>query len=257
MKFGLNLYSLRNQIATPEAFIETATALREMGYSYLQFSGGPLNAEVVKRVVDTTGLPVVLTHVPFERILDDTENLVREHRLFDCLNVGLGSMRYRGMSDAEIMETIGKLEEAGKRLNALGAKFFYHHHDYEFCKMTNGKTIFDCILENTEHVNITLDTHWLQAGGVSITEYIAKAAQRLECVHLKDYIPAYNEENKLVRVFAPVGEGNINWRDVIDAMKRAGVKNYLVEQDNASILPDPLGQVGSSIRYLNENFGAE
>lgn len=257
MKFGLNLFSLRKQIETPETFLETAKALKEMGYSSLQFSGAPFDPEVIRKVSEETELPIVLTHVPFDRILEDTEQLVREHEVFDCRNIGLGAMKFRGMDDAQIMENIGKLEEAGKKLNALGAKFFYHHHAHEFCKLTNGKTIFDCILEYTEHVNITMDTYWLQTGGVSITEYIAKSAGRLECVHLKDYLPIYNEENKLVPVFAPVGEGNINWRDVIDAMKKAGVKNYLVEQDNAALLENPLGQVGSSIRYLKSNFEAE
>lgn len=257
MKFGLNLFSLRKQIETPEAFLATAKALKEMGYTTLQFSGAPFEPETIKSVSEATEMPIVLTHVPFDRILNDTAALVKEHDVFGCRNIGLGAMKFKFMTDAQIMDGIGQLEEAGKKLNALGAKFFYHHHAHEFCKMENGKTIFDTILENTEHVNITMDTHWLQVGGVSITEYIAKSAGRLECVHLKDYIPKYDEEGKLQTVFAPVGEGNINWRDVIDAMKKADVKNYLVEQDNASLLEDPLGQVGSSIRYLKKHFEAE
>lgn len=257
MNFGINLFSLRKQIDTPENFMATAKSLKEMGYSTLQFSGAPFEPETIKRVSETTGMPVVLTHVPFDRILDDTAALVKEHDVFGCRNIGLGAMKFKFMTDEQIMDGIGQLEEAGKRLSALGAKFFYHHHAHEFCRMENGSTIFDAILENTEHVNITLDTHWLQVGGVSITEYIAKSAGRLECVHLKDYIPQYDEEGKLQTVFAPVGDGNINWRSVIDAMKQANVKNYLVEQDNASLMEDPLGQVGRSIRYLKANFATE
>ena len=235
MNFGINLFSLRNQIATPEDFLKTVQALKTMGYSSLQFSGAPFDPAVIRSVSEATGLPIVLTHVPFERMLEDTENLVKDHDVFGCRNIGLGGMKFYGMDDKQILENIAKLEEAGKKLNACGAKFFYHHHSHEFCKLTTGQTIFDCILENTEHVNITLDTYWLQAGGVNITEYIEKAAGRLECVHLKDYIPAYNEDKKIAPKFAPVGEGNINWNAVIDAMKKAGVKHYLVEQDNATL----------------------
>ena len=37
--YGINLYSLRNSIKTEPEFIETAIKLRDMGYSFLQFSG--------------------------------------------------------------------------------------------------------------------------------------------------------------------------------------------------------------------------
>ena len=50
MKFGLNLFSIRNLIATEEEFLKTAKKLKEMGYSYMQFSGAPYDAEKIKRV---------------------------------------------------------------------------------------------------------------------------------------------------------------------------------------------------------------
>ena len=39
MQAGLNLYSLRKSIGTEEDFLATAEKLKEMGYSYLQYSG--------------------------------------------------------------------------------------------------------------------------------------------------------------------------------------------------------------------------
>ena len=256
MTFGINLFSLRQQIATPETFLSTAQALKEMGYSYLQFSGAPFDKDVIRSVSDATELPVVLTHVPLDRILNDTDAWVKEHDFFGCRNVGLGMMDFRGLSDEEIIAGVNQLEEAGKKIAARGAKFFYHHHSHEFCKLSSGQTIFDFLLENTEHVNITLDTYWLQGGGFIIIEYIKKSEGRLECVHLKDYLPTYPDGKKLAPQYVPVGEGNINWHAVIDTMRDAGVKYYLVEQDNATKLENPLGQVESSIRYLNKNFGS-
>jgi len=113
---------------------------------------------------------------------------------------------------------------------------------------------YDYIIENTEHVNFILDTYWLQVGGVSITDYINKASGRIECVHLKDYLPCYGEHGIKGR-FAPVGEGNINWKAVIDCMKNAGTKHFFVEQDDACDYEDPFAQVKSSIDYLINNFG--
>mgnify|MGYP003316240519 CR=1 FL=1 len=40
----------------------------------------------------------------------------------------------------------------------------------------------------------------------------------------------------------------------VKAARKSGAKYFLVEQDNASKLPDTLGQVERSIRYINEKL---
>ena len=84
-------------------------------------------------------------------------------------------------------------------------------------------------------------------------EYIKKLKGRIECVHLKDY--------KIIRgaklydpVFASVGEGNMNFKDIIKACKKAGTKYFIVEQDNAVDFEDPLKEVEKSVKYLKQNF---
>ena len=41
MNAGLNLYSIHKLLKTEESFLDAATKLKAMGYSYLQYSGGP------------------------------------------------------------------------------------------------------------------------------------------------------------------------------------------------------------------------
>ena len=75
MKAGLNLFSIRNFLKTEEDFLATAIKLKEMGYSYMQFSGAPFDADQIARVSKESGMPVYLTHVPMDRIIGDTEKL--------------------------------------------------------------------------------------------------------------------------------------------------------------------------------------
>ena len=49
-EIGINLYSLRSLIATEEGLLDTAIKLREMGYTFLQYSGGPYNPDMLTRV---------------------------------------------------------------------------------------------------------------------------------------------------------------------------------------------------------------
>ena len=257
MQAGLNLFSIRNLLDTEENFLATAYKLKEMGYSYLQFSGAPYDADMIARVSKATELPIVLTHVPMDRILNDTDALMEEHARFGCKNIGLGAMPVAVILNKEEMQkTVEALDRAGERMKQNGFGFFYHHHHYEFFKH-DGETVFDYILKNAKNINFTLDSYWLQFGGVGICETVDKMKGRIECVHMKDYMIVQKENSEKVSVeprFAPIGDGTIDFKAFTEHARGAGAKYFLVEQDNAAKLPDTLGQVERSIRYIQKNL---
>ena len=250
--YGINLYSLRNSIKTEPELLETAIKLRDMGYSFLQFSGTAFDADMIKRVSDESGLPFILTHVPMDRIIGDTDALMEEHSRFGCKNIGLGAMGSKIIMDEKAcFETIEKLEAAAERMEKNGFSFFYHNHHHEFFKY-NGETIFDYMIKNAPHVNFTFDTYWAQYGGVNVIEFIEKLKGRIACVHLKDYRIALKE--KFIPDYAPVGDGNIDFKAIVPKMLEAGAEYFIVEQDNAADAEDPFGEVKRSINYLKKEF---
>ena len=258
MEVGLNLFSIRNHIQTEEAFLNVALKLKDAGYDYLQFSGSPLTADAIKRVVDQSGMPVYLTHMPMDRIVNDTNKLMEEHDLFGCKNIGLGMMPIESILDEDkLKETVELLNNSAYVMQKNGFKFFYHHHHYEFIK--HGKqTVFDYIINNAPNVNFTLDTYWLQYGGVQVCDFIKKLSGRIDCVHLKDYMITFkpDDENpiKAFPEFAPIGDGVLDFNKIIKQFKESGAKYYFIEQDNASVLSDGLDQVIKSVKYVKENF---
>ncbi len=254
---GLNLYSIRNLIATEEEFLATAHKLREMGYEYMQFSGAKYDHEMIKRVSEASGLPVYLTHMPIDRILNDTDALMAEHERFGCRNIGLGAMPFEILADEEkFKETVAALDAAAAKMEKNGFAFFYHHHQFEFMKR-NGETLFDYMVKNAPHVSFTVDTYWLQYAGVDILATLDKLKGRIGCTHLKDYAIELVEKDgkkEFKPVFAPVGNGNIDFAPVVRKMLENGAKYIFVEQDNAATLPDTLGEVEQSIRYIRNNL---
>lgn len=253
MKAGINLYSIKNLIKGEENFLATAKKLKEMGYEYMQYSGGPFDPEMIARVSKESGMPVVLTHVSMDRIINDTDKLMEEHALFGCKNIGLGALDKEIILDEKkLKETIAKLNDAGKRMAEKGFKFFYHNHHMEFYKH-NGQTVFDYIIENAPYINFTVDTYWLQNGGVDVVDFLDKLNGRIECVHLKDYAIKPSE-----KWFEPkytyLGDGTMNFPKIVEKMKTLGVKYYLVEQDNASEFPNALELVENSIKYIKNNL---
>lgn len=256
MQAGLNLYSIRNYLDTEEHFLEAALKLREMGYSYIQYSGGAFDPDRIARVSAQSGLPVVLTHVPMDRIINDTQALMEEHDKFGCHNIGLGAMPPAAIADeVQCKRMIEQLDRAGELMEKNGFSFFYHHHHFEFFKHGD-QTVFDYIIQNAPHINFTLDTYWLQFGGVSIGDTVDRLKDRICCVHLKDYMIA-NGDGQIggfAPTFAPVGDGNIDFAPLIPRMQAAGAKYFLVEQDNAATMPDPMEQVGRSIKYIQNHL---
>lgn len=257
MKAGLNLFSLRRQMATEPDFLRTACRLRDMGYAYLQYSGAAFDPHMIRRVSEESGLPVVLTHVPYERIVGDTQRLMQEHDLFGCRNIGLGAMPISAIRDeAEVRQKIAALEQAAERMSAQGFCFFYHHHHMEFRRLANGQTIMDVMIEQAPHIHFTADTYWLQYGGACIPDFLERVKGRVGCVHLKDYRIADLEGAPIGMgpVFAPVGDGVLPFPDIVKKMRACGTEWFLVEQDNATDFSDPFEQVGRSIHYLTEEL---
>ena len=250
MQVGLNLYSIRSFIKETNDFVKTCAKLKEMGYAFVQYSGAPFDSDKINLMQKQVGLPVVLTHVPMDRILNDTANLMEEHGKIGCKNIGLGMMPVATILDEQkCLQTIKLLDEAGKTMEQNGFKFFYHFHQFEFCKLSCGMRIIDYMLENCPHINFTADTYWMQFGGVDVTEYLKKMQGRIDCIHLKDYQIVYQNE-KFVPRFAPLGKGNLNLNEIVKTAKQSGTKYFLVEQDDAIDYDDPLNQVKQSVTYV-------
>lgn len=256
-EIGLNLYSIRNLITTEEEFLATAHKLREMGYTYLQFSGAEYDPARIKRVSEQSGLPFYLTHMPINRIIEDTDALMAEHESFGCRNIGLGMMPFEFLTDAEgFRRKVEELNAAAERMKKNGFGFFYHHHQFEFLKR-DGETLFDYMLKNAPAINFTVDTYWLQYAGVDVLSTLDRLDGRIGCTHLKDYqITILDKDGKpdFKPTFAPVGNGLMNFGAILAKMREKGAKYYFVEQDNAAKLPDPLGEVEQSVRYIKNHL---
>ncbi len=250
MKLGLNLFSIRTSIQGEEAFSDTCRRLSEMGYDFVQFSGAPFDAPMLKRVMDQTHMPILLTHVPEQRILEDTDALMEEHALLGCSYIGLGSIPPEDLKDeAAFKAKIARLEAAAAHMSERGFTFFYHNHHRELAKLENGQTRFEYMIEHAPHIHFTVDTYWLQMGGVSILEYFEKLKGRMECVHLKDLQMVWSE-NTVVPKIAACGDGNINMTACIQKAIECGAKYFFVEQDDACTYEDPFHEVEKSVHHI-------
>jgi sugar phosphate isomerase/epimerase len=236
MELGAQLFTLRAYLKTEKDFAFCMKKVAAMGYRAVQISGvGPIAPAVIKEICDENGLRIAITHTDPERILNDTDKVIREHEIMGCDYIGMGIMpeKYRapewfGHFAQDYLPAAREIRDAGKR-------FMYHHHNIEFEHHPSCGRYIDSLLGSfaPDEMGITLDTYWLAAAGVNPADWVTKLADRIDCVHLKDM-----DLRGFQSVFAPVGEGNLDFPGILERMKQTGkVKYMLVEQDTCEGSP--------------------
>ena len=230
-KLAAQLYTIREFTRTSEDFRASMQKIRDIGYTAVQVSAiGPIPHQEVKDIVDEMGLKIIITHVGFEYLQEDIDSAIAQHKLWDCPNVAIGSMpaRYRTPGTAEAFALFAAdTNLVGEQLADAGLTFSYHNHSFEFVRFGN-RTGLDIIYEESDprYLQAELDTYWVQHGGGDVIGWIDKLAGRMPVIHFKDMVIIDGQQ-----AMAEIGEGNLNWPDILEACEDAGVDWYAVEQD--------------------------
>ena len=247
MKLGITLYNFHSIIDTFEDLDNVLERLATIGVQVVQVSGiGKLDNYKVAEYCKKHNMEVCLTHVPMERILNDTDALIDEHKALGCNTIGLGWSPKEYRSVEGMKKYIADFTPAAQKIKDAGMQYAYHNHHFEL-ERYEGRTQLDIMIEDTDPdlFNFILDTHWLQTGGVYPPDYIRKVKGRMKVCHFKDY-KIVNEE----RMYAEIGTGNIDLDECYRACVESGVEYIIIEQDSTDM--DLFESAEISFRNLNE-----
>ena len=138
-----------------------------------------------------------------------------------------------------------------EKLKAAGIRLGFHHHSLEFLRGSSGTTIFDLLIDKGgQDLAITVDVYWVAAAGANPVKLIERLPGRIPVIHMKDMDVVLKENEFMpVSVFAPVGEGNLDWDSIISAARDAGSQVWVVEQDICR--RDPFDCIRSSFEFLS------
>ena len=237
MQLGVQLYTVYKHTQTLETFSQSLEKVAEIGYKTVQVSGTcPFEPEWLKEELLKNNLTCVLTHVSPNRIVEETEQVVKEHAVFGCKHIGIGSMPGNMRGSVEGYEEFKNIFlPAALKMRDMGAKLLYHNHWFEFEKL-DGKDVIERIFEDfpEDSIDFTLDLGWAAYanGGrnEAVLELIKKLKGRLSRIHLKDYTQA-KEGMETPVYLRPIYEGELDYDAYINELKLAGTEYMLVEQD--------------------------
>jgi sugar phosphate isomerase/epimerase len=248
MKLGAQFYSIRDNTTNPEDLRLAFERIKNIGYEIVQMSAiCDIDPLLLKSYSDEFSLPITCTHSPFDRIINDTDALIYEHKIYGCPTIGLGYMptEYHGNGIYDFVEA---LREPIRKIKAAGLDFAYHNHAFEF-ESVDGKLIYDILIDELPELNFIIDTYWIKYAGYDFIEYVKRiGADRIKNVHFKDMKSEPQGE------ICPCGEGIIDFAPLIKLCNEMGIKNALVEQDNAPDSGDSIGEMKKSYENLKPLF---
>jgi len=134
-------------------------------------------------------------------------------------------------SDAAGWKAFGaRLQAAGAPYRAAGFGFGWHNHDFEFVALSDGSLPQDRIFEGSPTLEWEMDVAWVIRGGADPLPFIEKYKDRITAAHVKDIAPA--GQNTDEDGWADVGHGTVDWPAIMAALRKIGVRHFVMEHDN-------------------------
>ncbi|MCL2199246.1 MAG: sugar phosphate isomerase/epimerase [Defluviitaleaceae bacterium] len=250
MKYGAQLHTIRDYMQTHKDFASSIKKISKLGFKCVQVSGvNPIiPPEEIGETCQAYGLEVVISHADPARILNNTEDVIKEHKYMNASYVGIGQIPKEYSRDQTgYRQFITDYIPASRELKKEGLQLMYHNHHFEFEKLGE-KHAIDYIKDNFKDVNFTLDTYWVQMAGADPAFWINRLKGRVEILHLKDC-----EVNNGISRMCEVMEGNMNWPYIIAAARASGIKYAFVEQDEC-FGKDPFDCLATSLNNLQNKL---
>jgi sugar phosphate isomerase/epimerase len=240
-KIGLQLYTVRDLLKRD--FDATLRDVALLGYREVEFAG-ILGDDVgrTRHLLRSLDLTSPSLHADYTSLRSNPEKSFETAHLLEARFVVCPWLDPPERQTADDWKRIcDNLNAIGERAARAGLVLAYHNHDFEFADLAAGVRPYDLLLSRTDEplVKFELDVYWATRGKVDPAPLLRAHPSRFRLVHLKDMARDGS--------FTEIGNGTLDFADIIDAALQSGVEHFFVEQD---VAPDPLRSIAASIAYL-------
>jgi len=257
---GLQLYSVRDVIVNdPKGVIEKVAAA---GYNEVEMYGLTadnkfygLTVKELLQLFKDNNLKSPSGHYAPEKLLydngngDDVKNFCEVGHTLGHSHIIIPWLKEEARKTIDQYKTLAeKINKAGEICKAAGLQLAYHNHDFEFIDI-NGQHGYDILLHNTDAnlVKFEMDIYWVVRAGYKPVELFKKHPGRFPFWHVKDMDKADKTKN------TEVGNGTVDFKTIFANAKLAGVKHYIVEQEN-NYVPDIYASIKTSCSYTKTSL---
>jgi len=257
---GLQLYTLRDEL--PKGVKGVIAKVAKAGYKEVETFGYDmktgywgLKEKDFSKLLKDNGLTTPSGHYGIDSFFGkgDTSELKKYIEVANALGqtyVVVPSL------NGEFIKTVDECKAVAEKLNkaadickASGLKLGYHNHNFEWKPLGGGATFYDTILAGTDPklVHMEMDIYWVVRAGQDPIKILDKHRGRYALVHVKDQDKAHPDST------TEVGNGSIDFKKIIPAARAAGVKHFIMEQENFTNI-DPFVSITKSCTYMKNTL---
>jgi sugar phosphate isomerase/epimerase len=252
---GLQLYSLRDQLPKDVKGVIAKVAaagykeVETFGYSKQNGFWG-LDAKAFSSLLKANGLKTPSGHFGLDEYFvhgktTDLESYIDAANATGMTYVIVPSINGEVLKSADqFKEVAEKLNKAAEMCKKSGLQLGYHNHNFEW-KPIDGTTFYDTILKETDPklVHMEMDIFWVVRAGQDPVKLFKQHPGRFALCHIKD------RDKKQTDLNTEIGKGSIDFKTILSHAKLAGLKHFIVEQENY-INIDPFVSIAESAAYV-------
>ena len=248
MKFGVQTFTIRK--FQKKNIKASYLPLVEMGISELEIARldfSEKNANEIKEIANHYGIRPVSIQVKPKYVFGDVDGVVKFCEITGCKNVVISMLPFSSILGGEekFYSFVDSLDKQYEIYQQRGITLAYHHHNWEYIRLSNGKTRMAELLSRTKKIKFVHDTYWTARSGISPASQIREFGDRLLGIHLRDLV----FEKKFLDAVphdAAIGDGVIDFSAVLDSAREVGCEYTVIEQKTDT----PYEDIRRSLNHL-------
>ena len=249
-QFGIQLWTVRDFMQEdPKG---TLKQLGEYGYKQIEsFQGDQgvfwgMDPADFKNYLSDQDMKCVATHCDSNYALDESKRDEFKKLVDDAASIGIEYLVNPYLGGLKTMDEFksvaAQFNVLGEIAKASGLRYAYHNHHYSFTQI-DGIYPQDIMMSESDAdlVDFEMDFYWVVTAKEDPIAWLNKYPGRFTLCHIKDrYKPAKvaeleNEETSEggwpMNVSCVLGEGQIDFDEILKVADKQGMKKWLVEQE--------------------------
>ena len=249
VRFGVQTFTVRK--AQKKSIENAYLPLIDLGiksFEVARIKFNEKNARRIKALIDERGIEIVSIQVKPKDVFKKTDRIVEFCNITGCKNVVISMLPFGCILGGEnkFYSFLSTLDTWCDIYAERGITLAYHHHNWEYVRLSNGKTRMSELLSKTEKLKFVHDTYWTARSGIPPEKQIREFGERLLGIHLRD-LTLKKRGIDVIGCDTVIGCGVIDFNAVISAAEDVGCAYYVIEQKTK----DPYRDIERSLAHLN------
>ena len=248
MEFGVQTFTVRKiQKKSIRAAYLPLIKLGVKNFEVARIDFNEKNAKALNELKSEFGIEISSIQVKPEYVFEEPEKIIGFCKATGCKIVVISMLPFKCILGKEhkFYEFISLLDKTFDTYAENEITLAYHHHNWEYLKLSNGKTRMNELLHQTKKIKFVHDTYWTAKCGICPAFQIKEFGNRLLGIHLRD-LTFKKQGIKVNGTDAAIGDGVIDFAAVLDAAEKTSCSYLVIEQNTK----EPYTEIEKSLNSL-------